>query len=1836
MHVPQSIAAATELRVLASVLRNIISPRTNSPIIQLFQDTMTGAYRMTQEGRTIPEHAAMNILARIRRPFTKKNRAWTGAELISAAFPMMNFKGKVTLENGQLKEGQILRKGAFGATSEGLVQVVYNDFSPERCGQMINDLQYIVTQFNLYTGFSVGISDLIANPETLQKVQEAVTEGRTKVAALLTDVHAGRLKHNSGKADGEYLEDEILTALRSVESKISENINKSLSSTNRIVQIVDSGSKGGPQNITQMMGALSQQLIEGKRVQYTLQDRTLPHFPRYDDGPESRGFVEHSFVDGLMPAEFFYHAQAGREGLIDTAVKSVTRDTKVLIQEATGSTRVVAIGEWIDGLMEKAEKGDICVYGPEDANMELLRLKEEERVYIPTVDENGTTSWGELTAVTRHDPGEQLFEVTTQSGRKVTVTAAHSLLVWNDETQTFQQRDAPSVKVGEKMPVTANLPAPVKIVESIRVETYLSKTDHVYGTDFNKAVEMMKNAMEGREHIAPGWWDANNGTHFTLPYTKKSSLQRTSVRSASVLNGMVYPYHASREHSAIPEEFALNEDNGIFLGLYLADGHTDERSGQVTISKNDNTIREFVKTWFDGMGISWLEIPRTEERAASIQGHSTLLARLLNRMCGVGSKNKHIPHEAFAGCPVFKQGLLNGYFSGDGTVSDRDVEVISASEELIHDISFLASTFGIFGKMSVVNEHYYRFSIRSHWAKTFAKTIELLHPEKQNKLSKLECTDTHRNFATQENVVLDPIISITPVSPADHPKMYDVTVPSTLNFTLANGLCVRDTSDTGYIQRRLMKTMEDQHVEYDGTVRNVTGSIVQFRYGDDGVDTTCVEEQDCELANMTAEDIYRNYALTPEEVNVFLTDPVEKINDDLVDALLDDRRMMFESVFRHRKGSRVTAPVHFGRLLHKYSNPYATKTDLDPNYVAAELRSLERALPTNKLFHALLHYYLAPRKVVVDHRLSRASFDELMKDIRFRYIKARVHAGEMVGALAAQSIGEPTTQLTLNSIAYHERVVCRKDGNVIELPIGELVEKIVAGAKDTELEHHPNNTTLAHMPKDEVWDALSVDEKGVISWKRLEAVTKHPVVNEDGTNTLVKIHTKGGRCVMATKAKSFLSKGEDGTLQPTRGDELRIGSQVPIMSQFPDETTHTSIQPYDYIDVGQGDRMPETIPLDATFGKFVGAYLAEGMANKHIVSISNNDEEYRRDALEWIHNLGWHSRTTTQTDKTQEGWTSTDVVIHCTQLARFLTATCGRLAHGKRVPAFAYGAPREFVAGLLSMYISGDGTVATGGRRCISMTSVSEELLDGISSLLTRFGVHARKSVEMKHKSSPFKARPFWSLRLPVDECLKFREHVRLISTKQSRVDVMEPPSPLTAWRSIFPRTNHIVWDPVTKIEEVSNPTDYVYDLTVADTRNFVHANGLCLRDTFHSAGTAKANATSGVPRIEELLSASTNPKRPSNVIYLDPSIATSQPDAIAKMKEIQKTTMRDITKSIRIYYDPYPLSSTSTAVEEDRELLADYQAFSLEKAEECTSPWIVRIELDPKQLVARNVLDMTLIQTKLMTGPLKCLKVLSSDTNAEKLVLRINFDSNVMKNPLQLRFLEDKILDTMLTGVSGIRRVFLRSVKNEMLYDTTLDAYRVPSPTQWVLDAEGTNLYDLLVFPGVDGTRTFSNDIHEVLEVFGIEAARLALYEEINEVFVNEKVNYHHLAVLVDTMTFSGRIVAVNRFGMSKNETGVLAKSSFEETSKVMFQAAVWAERDNMRGVSANIMFGQKPPCGTGFVDILLDEARLPHEGQEDEYDLSANELLEAVDKELEEATPSGECRMEDIRMEW
>jgi DNA-directed RNA polymerase II subunit RPB1 len=146
----------------------------------------------------------------------------------------------------------------------------------------------------------------------------------------------------------------------------------------------------------------------------------------------------------------------------------------------------------------------------------------------------------------------------------------------------------------------------------------------------------------------------------------------------------------------------------------------------------------------------------------------------------------------------------------------------------------------------------------------------------------------------------------------------------------------------------------------------------------------------------------------------------------------------------------------------------------------------------------------------------------------------------------------------------------------------------------------------------------------------------------------------------------------------------------------------------------------------------------------------------------------------------------------------------------------------------------------------------------------------------------------------------------------------------------------------------------------------------------------------------------------------------------------------------------------------------------------------------------------------------------------------------------------------------------------------------------EWVLDTDGTNLIDILANANIDTTRTISNDIREIYETLGIEASRNALYKELLAVVSEGSMNYRHMSLLIDTMTYKGQLMSIDRHGINRGDIGPLAKSSFEESTDMLINASIFAEYDKVNGVSANVMLGQQPPCGTGDSRILIDEEHM------------------------------------------
>jgi len=347
LHMPQDVEAETELRNLAAVPYQIISPANNSPIIGIYQDSMLGCNRFTREGIHFNAREAMNLIVM----FPRINEHKLHEELLqkgsisnfhllsqilpplSLKYPTKLFKEKdenkntsnniLEIKNGDYIRGQ-LEKGVLGGGSKSIIQRVCNDFGNFAASNFIDDLQNIITEYMKSSSYSVGIDDLISNSDTQHNIIDVITKKKVEVKNLIDQIQIGIFENKTGKSNEEEFETQVNNILNTA-AKDAGNIGlKSLNKNNRFVIMVNAGSKGSDLNISQMISCLGQQNVDGKRIPYGFDRRTLPHFTKFDDSPVARGFVESSYINGLSPHELFFHAMGGRVGLIDTAVKTST------------------------------------------------------------------------------------------------------------------------------------------------------------------------------------------------------------------------------------------------------------------------------------------------------------------------------------------------------------------------------------------------------------------------------------------------------------------------------------------------------------------------------------------------------------------------------------------------------------------------------------------------------------------------------------------------------------------------------------------------------------------------------------------------------------------------------------------------------------------------------------------------------------------------------------------------------------------------------------------------------------------------------------------------------------------------------------------------------------------------------------------------------------------------------------------------------------------------------------------------------------------------------------------------------------------------------------------------------------------------------------------------------------------------------------------------------------------------------------------------------------------------------------------------------------------------
>ena len=374
--------------------------------------------------------------------------------------------------------------------------------------------------------------------------------------------------------------------------------------------------------------------------------------------------------------------------------------------------------------------------------------------------------------------------------------------------------------------------------------------------------------------------------------------------------------------------------------------------------------------------------------------------------------------------------------------------------------------------------------------------------------------------------------------------------------------------------------------------------------------------------------------------------------------------------------------------------------------------------------------------------------------------------------------------------------------------------------------------------------------------------------------------------------------------------------------------------------------------------------------------------------------------------------------------------------------------------------------------------------------------------------------------------------------------------------------------------------------------------------NTFHFAGvSSKSNVTRGIPRLRELLHISKNIKSPSVKVYINDEFNNDHNKMNYIKNQLEYTLLKDIVIESTIEYDPLN-NLYQTSIEEDEDFMSIYREFLIgENGEEYnyteTSPWIIRMKFDKEKLLY-NSIRLEDIYLSIINYDSEKIKFIYSDENSSNLIGRISikgeFSIEKAENGLYdqtdiisiFKTIQNNLLNNVIIkGVPNISNIVLSEIPKYNYINNEIDQSK-----EWILETDGTNLLEILNNKYVNYTKTISNDIIEVFNELGIEAARKMLIEEITSVIEEGAgyINSRHVELLADTITSTGKLMPINRQVINRGDIGPLAKCSFEDTTDQLIKAGIFGETDKLTGVSSNIMMGQLIKSGTNYSSLLFD----------------------------------------------
>jgi intein/homing endonuclease len=639
--------------------------------------------------------------------------------------------------------------------------------------------------------------------------------------------------------------------------------------------------------------------------------------------------------------------------------------------------------------------------------------------------------------------------------------------------------------------------------------------------------------------------------------------------------------------------------------------------------------------------------------------------------------------------------------------------------------------------------------------------------------------------------------------------------------------------------------------------------------------------------------------------------------------------------------------------------------------------------------------------------------------------------------------------------------------------------------------------------------------------------------------------------------------------------------------------------------------IPEYMPLNEDFGFLIGAYISHGNIDGQRVAIYKSDNSYLKRIEFIVSNWGVNI-----TNYTNSPLFKDHIRINSSIISKLLIHLCSKGNGKKYIPDFAYNAPDSFVKGMIDGLFSGNGLIF---ENHIEFTSSSEKLINGILYFLARINVYATKSTTLRSDNKCEKT----TVRIYSTNVINFMDFMGNLTIESKDKQLKNIRDNIHNRINLENLFNDVIMDEIVSIENVETNT-YVYDFTVEDTKNFIVQGNLCVRDSFHSAGIGKANLTGGLVRQNELLNASKKVKTPSCSIYLNKDMIDV--NDLFKVKEFSNSNIRYY--ELQDMIDNITIENNPKLTEEETKYYNFFSNVFDDDYKGCE--WRIRIDLklDTLYKTKKTLLDITCAiyscideereyigivfypditgrldiwvkdnieepETYIKTSKKKKLEVL--EHHKEVIDTIINSDNKYQK------FIKNILVPTIklvpVNGIFGIEDCYYTQIKKT---------------DEWMIDTKGSNYKELIIQPYIDFKKTKSNNMWDILETLGVEGAHSFLVEEFSKVIT---VNKRHLNILLDSMTFPGKIMSVSRYGIDRKNVGPLAKACFEQPVENFLISATKGEIDDIVGVTASITLGKLSRIGTGSIDLIIDEDKIKRELES----MKLEDIKEEVDDDEE-----------------